>query len=55
VINTAYIERLKVTFRPRISSLIRRGRGLAPQAHTLRRGVYLLGTVYNFCATHESL
>jgi transposase-like protein len=55
VINTAYIERLNATFRERLSSLTRRGRALARQAHTLRHGMYLIGTVYNFCTPHESL
>jgi transposase-like protein/IS1 family transposase len=55
VINTAYIERLNATFRERLSSLTRRGRALARQTHTLRHGMYLIGTVYNFCTPHESL
>jgi len=55
VINTAYIERLNATFRERLSSLTRRGRALARQAHTLRPGMYLIGTVYHFCTPHESL
>lgn len=48
VINTAYIERLHATFRER----------LAPLAHhprTLHEGMFLVGTVYNFCTPHESL
>jgi IS1 family transposase len=55
VINTAYIERLNATFRERLSSLTRRGRALARQTCTLRYGMYLIGTVYNFCTPHESL
>jgi hypothetical protein len=55
VINTAYIERLGATFRERRSSLTRRGRALAWQTCTLRHGMYLIGTVYNFCAPHASL
>jgi IS1 family transposase len=55
VINTAYIERLNATFRERLSSLTRRGRALAQQTCTLRYGMYLIGTVYNFCTPHESL
>lgn len=55
VINTAYIERLNATFRERLSSLTRRGRALARQVHTLQHGMYLIGTVYNFCTPHESL
>jgi transposase-like protein len=55
VINTADIERLNATFRERLSSLTRRGRALARQTCTLRHGMYLIGTVYNFCTPHESL
>ncbi|MCD4738339.1 MAG: hypothetical protein K8R89_03655 [Anaerolineae bacterium] len=54
-INTAYIERLNATFRSRLASLVRRGRGLVQQLPTLHAGVYLVGTVYNFCAYHDSL
>jgi transposase-like protein len=55
VINTAYIERLKATFRSRIAMLVRRGRALARQMPTLHDGMYLVGTVYNFCTYHKSL
>lgn len=54
-INTAYIERLNATFRARIAALVRRGRGLARQLPTLHHGMYLVGTVYNFCTYHHSL
>ena len=49
VINTAYIERLNATFRERLASLTRRGRALARRTLTLQHGMYLIGTVYNFC------
>jgi hypothetical protein len=49
VITTAYIERLNATFRSRIATLVRRGRALARQRPTLHDGMYLVGTVYNFC------
>ncbi len=55
VINTAYIERLNATFRERLSALTRRGRALARQTCTLQHGMYLIGTIYNFCTPHESL
>ncbi len=55
VINTAYIERLNATFRARLTSLVRRGRALARQTATLQTGLYLIGTVYNFCTDHESV
>jgi transposase-like protein len=55
VINTAYIERLNATFRARLAPLARRGRALARQTLTLHEGMFLVGTVYNFCTPHESL
>src|SRR5881628_140180 len=55
VINTAYIERLNATFRECLASLTRRGRTLARRTLTLQHGMYLIGTVYNFCTPHESL
>lgn len=55
VINTAYIERLNATFRQCLAALIRRGRALARQTRTLHHGMFLVGTVYNFCMPHESL
>src|SRR5215510_5576766 len=48
-------HRLNATFRERLSTLTRRGRALARQTGTLRHGMYLIGTVYNFCTLHESL
>jgi len=55
VINTTYIERLHATFRERLASLTRRGRARVRHTLTLRHGMYLLGTIYNFCTPHESL
>jgi transposase-like protein/IS1 family transposase len=55
VINTAYIERLNATFRERLASLTRRGRALARRTLTLQHGMYLIGTVSNFCTPHTSL
>jgi transposase-like protein/IS1 family transposase len=55
VINTADIERLNATFRERLASLTRRGRALARRPLTLHHGMYLIGTVYNFCTPHASL
>src|SRR5919201_5519491 len=55
VINTAYIERLNATFRERLAVLTRRCRALARQTLTLEHGMYLIGTVYNFCTYHASL
>ena len=53
--HVAYIERLNGTFRSRIAALARRGRSLARQSKTLHQAMYLVGTVYNFCAAHKSL
>src|SRR5467141_682830 len=55
VISTAYIERLNATFRAQLASLTRRGRALARRTLTLQHGMYLIGTVYNFCTPHASL
>ena len=55
VANTAYIERLNGTFRARLACLARRTRGLARQTQTLEHGMYLVGTIYNFCTVHGSL
>jgi transposase-like protein len=55
VINTAYIERLNATFRERLAPLARRCRALARQTLTLPEGMFLVGTVYNFCTPHTSL
>jgi transposase-like protein len=54
-INTAYIERLNATFRQCLAALTRRGRRLARLPQTLTYGMYLVGTVYNFCTYHDSL
>jgi transposase-like protein len=55
VINTADIERLKATFRERLAPLARRGRALARHPLTLQQGMYLIGTVDNFCTPHARL
>lgn len=55
VLNTAYIERLNGTFRSRLAVLGRRTRHSARRVATVARGMYLVGTVYNFCTTHASL
>jgi transposase-like protein len=54
-INTAYIERLNATFRGALAPLVRRGRALLHQPGRLTAAMYLVGTAYNFCWTHESL
>jgi hypothetical protein len=55
VINTAYIERLNATFRAHLTPLTRRGRALARTEAALTAGMWLVGTAYNFCWTHNSL
>jgi transposase-like protein len=55
VINTAYIERLQATFRSRLAALVRRSRAPVRLRETLEAGMWLVGTSYNFCWTHESL
>jgi IS1 family transposase len=55
VINSSYIERLNATFRERLAPLARRCRALARQTLTLHEGMFLVGTVYNFCTPHGSL
>lgn len=55
VLNTAFIERLNATFRQRLTSLVRRGRALARRTATIEQGMWLVGTLYNFCTPHESL
>jgi hypothetical protein len=55
VINTAYIERLQATFRSRLAPLARRTRAAARRKTTLEAGMWLIGTVYNFCRAHRSL
>lgn len=55
VLNTAYIERLNGTFRSRLAVLGRRTRCSARRMTTVARGMYLVGTIYNFCTPHASL
>lgn len=55
VLNTAFIERLNGTFRSRLAVFGRRTRMLARRVATVERGMYLVGTLYNFCCIHSSL
>jgi len=55
VLNTAFIERLNGTFRSRLAVFGRRTRVPARRASTVERGMYLIGTLYNFCTAHRSL
>ena len=55
VINTASMERLNATFRERLAPLARRCRALARHTLTLHAGMFVVGTVSNFCTPHASL
>jgi hypothetical protein len=55
VINTAYVERFQATLRSRLAPLVRRTRAAVRQKTTLEAGMWLVGTVYNFCWAHRSL
>ena len=55
VINTAYIARLNATVRAHLAPRARRCRALARHTLTLHEGMFVVGTVYNFCTPHESL
>jgi len=54
-LHSSYIERINATFRARLHGLVRRGRALYRQEVSLQRGMYLVGTFYNFCTLHDSL
>ena len=54
-VSTASIERLNATFCQRLTGLCRRSRCLLRCKTTLTAGMYLVGTVYNFCTPHHSL
>lgn len=55
VLNTAFIERLNGTFRSKLAVFGRRTRVLARRLATVEGGMYLVGTLYNFCEVHSSL
>lgn len=55
LINTAYIERLNATFRERLAPLARRTRAGVHKRCTLERGMWLVGTTYNFVWAHRTL
>jgi hypothetical protein len=54
-IHTAFIERLKGSFRASLAPLVRRPHGLARTQHPVTCAVFLLGCVYNFCRVHATL
>jgi transposase-like protein len=55
VLNTALIERLNGTLRSRLAVFGRRTGVPARRLATVERGMYLVGTLYNFCCVHSSL
>ena len=55
VLNTAFIERLNGTFRSHLAVFGRRTRVPARRVSTVERGMYLVGTLYNFCCVHRGL
>lgn len=58
VLTTAFIERLNGAFRSRLAVFGRRlirTRVLARRVSTVERGMYVVGTLYNFCCNHHSL
>jgi transposase-like protein len=55
MINTSFIERFNGTMRERLASLARRNRHTASKTEVFRTGMYLVGTVYNFCIPHHEL
>ena len=54
-INTAFIERFNATVRQRFAATTRRSRAAAKKQTVLQYGIFLMGTVYNFCSHHDSL
>jgi transposase-like protein/IS1 family transposase len=54
-LNTSFIERFNGTIRERLASLTRKCRHAAAKMQTVHTGVYLIGSVYNFCAPHDEL
>ena len=55
VLNTSFIERFNATMRERLATLTRKCRHAAHRLHGLETGMYLIGSIYNFCCTHQEL
>jgi transposase-like protein len=55
LLNTSYIERFNATLRECWSNLTRKSRHAARKIAALNHGMYLVGTVYNFCTPHREL
>ena len=54
-LNTSFIERFNGTIRERFAPLTRKCRYLAARVPTVHTGIYLIGSVYNFCSPHDEL
>lgn len=54
-LNTSYIERLNATFRDHLGVLSRKTRRSCVREVALTTGMWLVGTVYNFCMPHCEL
>ena len=55
VLNTSYIERFNGTVRERLATLTRKCRHAAHRLQALETGMYLIGSIYNFCCFHQEL
>jgi IS1 family transposase len=55
MLNTSYIERESGTMRERLATLTRKCRHAAQRLQALEAGMYLIGSVYNFCCPHQQL
>jgi len=55
VLNTSSIERFNGTVRERLATLTRKCRHAAQRLQALESGMYLIGSVYNFCCFHHEL
>jgi transposase-like protein/IS1 family transposase len=54
-LNTSFIERFNGTIRERFAPFTRKCRYLATKTATVHTGIYLVGSVYNFCSPHAEL
>jgi hypothetical protein len=55
VLNTSYIEQFNGTVRERLATLTRKCRHAAQRLQALETGMYVIGSVYNFCCFHHEL
>jgi hypothetical protein len=54
-LNTAFIERFNGTLRERLATFTRRCRHAAHRHERLQAGMWLVGTLYNWCVPHREL